>query len=891
MAAFVILMASFAQLQTDVDGEPSRALPSRVNLSAIVPYHMSAGEGMTGEAGLSMIFDYHGQYIMQQDIRNVTKDRQSSDVAELDELIKAAHHSNNLPGKGYQERNFGYGAFSNDWTDDSPRGEMRIGDLYQALSEKHVVLLYMYLDMPPELGSPQPPDPNNPQVPTPPVTAEDLAALERVWRLVVGYDTGREGGSFIIHDPAPSGTGFLGGKSQWIKKDDLDALWTVYEVDGLSFSTQRVGMTAAPWILSDLEKPKTAPAGIPFDVSINVTYNTPSVMSGGPLSTNPNPPNVTLEIPDEYSFVDGEEIMVMDLVVPGSYQTISWKIRAPDRSYTGQDWSFRLNASGTVTINNYPNSHFDRIGQIMTFEVETVGFLNHPPVIVASLVDPEVVPDDGTIFPVVATKVEDEDGNIQTISIDITSIDSSSNPETRMTDDGLNGDEAAGDGIYSYRIRKTIPQGEYIMKITAKDTGGGRAYDNVTLVSEDAASFTSAPEIVDKGVYPFGVPNDGVTTSVVWAIVEDEEDDLERVEVDLTEIGGDSDVRMYDDGTSGDVFADDGNYSVEFTVSPLIELFTYQVEITAEDRAGHETSAKTWVDVILPPVPPMIMGHGLTPESVPNDGTTQVILDVEVEDDNDDIKVVTVDLTSISGSSAKNLNDDGIGSDIEAGDGVWTVSFTVGTSTSPGKKSLTITAKDNTDQYVTSIQTLDVTKANNPPSFGDFSIKNEKNESLTVFSPGETVQIRILAEDEDYEDLDYLTVTLDLTEFDLSTVTLEDDDGDQWFEGDFTIPENISAGNYNFTLTIADPAGRTYDKRIMISVRGSDMVEKDQAFESEYAMYGGIAGLVVLLVLVGGIIYRTSIAKPKRPPMQGMPPRGPPGRSPYGNPYNPNLMR
>jgi len=361
--------------------------------------------------------------------------------------------------------------------------------------------------------------------------------------------------------------------------------------------------------------------------------------------------------------------------------------------------------------------------------------------------------------------------------------------------------------------------------------------------------------------------------------------------VDLTNIGGDSDVRMYDDGTSGDVFADDGNYSVEFTVSPLIELFTYQVEITAEDRAGHESSAKTWVDVILPPVPPMIKDHGLTPESVSNDGTTQVILDVEVEDDNDDVKAVTVDLTSISGPSVKDLNDDGIGSDIEANDGVWTVSFTVGTSTSPGKKSLTITAKDKTDQYVTSIQTLDVTKANNPPSFGDFSIKNEENESLTEFSPGQKVQVRIAAEDEDIEDQDYLTVTMDLTEFDLSTVTLEDDDGDLWFEGDFTIPKNLSAGNYNFTLTIADPAGRTLDKRIMISVKGSEDDAEDQAFDSEYAMYGGIAGLVVLVILVGGIIYRTSIAKPRRPPMQGMPPRGPQGRPPYGNPYNPNLMR
>ena len=307
IAALMLLLAigSLANTGPDVEGAPSRALPSRVNLINPVPYHMRAGEDLTGEAGLSMIFDFHGEYIMQQDIRNVTKGLLGSGVADTEELIKATHYSAGLPQtpRGYSERDMGYGGFYYDWNADDDRVDLKFSDIYTALADRHPVLCYTYLDIPPELNpNPQPPDPNNPQPPDPKVTPEDLAALEKVWRLVVGYDSNQGNGILIIHDPVPSGTGFLGGSSRSITKENFDKLWEVYELDDGRVSTHRYGMTASPWEITDLEHPKSQEAGTEFEITANITYRSPKVMMG----VSVNGPKATLTIPGDFSFVSGD---------------------------------------------------------------------------------------------------------------------------------------------------------------------------------------------------------------------------------------------------------------------------------------------------------------------------------------------------------------------------------------------------------------------------------------------------------------------------------------------------------------------------------------------------------------------------------------------------------
>jgi hypothetical protein len=846
----------------------SRALPSRVNLSSQVPYHPRAGDDLTGEAGLSMIFDYHGPYIMQQDIRNISKGILGSGQADPDELIMAAHYSGNYPisQKGYRERILGYGGFSYDWRDDDDRSEMKFADLYKALSEGHPVLCYMFLDIPPELNpNPQPPDPNNPQPPDPQVTPDDLASLETVWRLVVGYDSTQGNGMLFVHDPVPSGIGYKGGRSVQIPKDDFNKMWNVYIRDGVNIDTHRYGVSAAPWKLDDLQYPDEVDAGTQFEVSANISYWAPSVMAGASVRN----PVSTLSIPEDYSMVSSVSRMPLEISGPRTFQEVSWTVRSPDREVPGQDTGFTLNATGNITVSS--PAHFDRIGTTSSFEVRTLGFLNHPPVIKDSLIDPEMIPDDGSVQPVIAAVAEDEDGNLRTVEIDLSPIGSSSTQ--RMYDDGTNGDDISGDGIYSYQIKGKISVGEYIIKITAKDSKGGRGYDNVTLTVLDSAELTKAPDIVDKGVHPMGIPNDGSTTSIIWAIVEDPEDDLDDVFVDLTSVGGDPEVRMYDDGTSGDLFEDDGNYSVEFTVDPTIAISIYQVEITATDDAGHETTAKTWVDVILPPVGPTILGASPSPEEVDNDGTSPVVLTVNVEDPNKDVEKVWVDLTPINGPEFLYMKDDGIAPDTREDDGTWTVEFTVGSSVSEGLKGqINIIAEDENGLRGTGSFSLRVNKANTPPEIVTYNITDSNGQATTEFSEGDIVALSVVALDEDLEDL---TVRVDLSEFGMSSRTLPFDDGDT-YSGEFTIPANLTPRIYNVTVTVSDMAGSTDSVRIRLTIISTSSEESDELIDPQIVLIISIVGFGLLFILVVAIVMK-SRSSPRKPPVRA-PPGAYPGR-------------
>jgi len=889
LAVLLLALSVQAMISDDAEGDtPTRALPSRINLSNAVPYHMAVSQDLTGEAGLSMVFDDHGPYIMQQDIRNVTKGILGSGVADVEELIRAAHYSSNFftSQKGYRERPLGYGGFMYDWSDDernpSPRFDMRFADLYQAMAEGHPILCYMYLDMPPDLNpNPQPPDPNNPQPPEPKVTPEDLAALDKVWRLVVGYDTNQgSNGVLIVHDPLPAGTGYLGGRAKTITRENFDKLWNVYELEDQRISTHRIGMTAAPWKLNDLEHPASVEAGTDFTISVNITYWAPSVMVGVDVSD----PRAELVIPADYSYVEGKRVTSLSIMGPTTYESVEWTIRAPDRAYAGQDWNFILNATGNVTV--VSPAHHDRIGETAFFEVETYGYLNHPPTITSSLVDPEVIPDDGSVQPLIASAVEDEDGNLQSVTVDLSSVGGSS--QQRMYDDGTNGDETSGDSIYSYRIRKKLQMGEHTFTVTAKDTRGGMDMDNVTLIVEDAALFTNAPDIVDKGVFPMGIPNDGFTTSVIWAVVDDDEGDLERVEADLSEVGGESDARMFDDGTSGDLFADDGNYSLEFTVGPEVELSIYQVGITAYDRAGHETSAKTWVDVILPPVPPFIIGVSPMPDEVPNDGKTPVTLTAAVEDDNGDLERVWVDLTPVKGPQFAYMKDDGIYPDITEDDGTWTIEFTVGRSVSEGLKGkIDVTAEDSAGLTYTASFSLKVLRANTPPEIMNYNITASDGIARTEFTEGETVNIKVQVQDDDGDEL---TVSVDLSEMGGSGIELDDADGDGWFEGSFRIPVNTSGSSYNVTITVSDPDGASDSIRIRIGVRESETASKGSSLSSGTILLLSLGGFAVLLILVLVFMFGRKKTAPTPPGGYGRYRQpGPPG--PYGRPSGAAALR
>jgi len=867
VVAFIMMtsLPLFILGSVGTEGPPTRALPTKVIMTKEVPYHQMSVEDLSGEASLSMVFDYLGPYISQQDIRNVTKGRFESGVAEPDEMVRATHFSDlswySLTQRGYRERGIGYGAFSYDWTDDenapSPRYSSRFTDIYSIIAERHVLVCYMYLDIPPELTpeTPTPPDPGNPEPPTPPVTQEDLAALEKVWRVVVGYDQGQGSGVLYVHDPLPQGTGYLGGPSRVISKGDFDKLWNVTVIEGGSIVKHRLGLSASPWTISELSAPRSAEAATVFHISANITYTAPSILAGESVQT----PTAVLTIPSEFSFEGSEPSIDLSITTPGTYQTVEWSVRAPETTYAGQSITFWLNATGNVVV-----SYRDRIGTSTSFEVNAFGFLNHPPVISSAMADPSDVPDDGSVQPLLTCSATDQDGNLQGVTADLTPIGGSSTQ--KMYDDGTNGDKRSADGTYSYTISREMPQGEHRIEVTAKDTRGAKAVENITLIVEDAAVFTNPPDFVKEGVTPGEVPNDGATVANIWAIVEDVEFDINKVTADMTPVGGDNMFLLYDDGTSGDLFSDDGNFSADFTVPVEVPLGTYQIKLSADDDAGHVSSSSVWMEVVLPPVAPVVVDVVPQPEEVPNDGRTKVVLTALVTDDNDDVDEVYVDLGPVMGSERTPMKDDGKSPDGKAGDEVWSVEFVVSTSTSPGKKSrIEVTAVDSNGLVGTGAFSLEVTKANTPPTIEDSRLFGESMEPRDDFHPGDMVTIVLNVSQTEQ---DVLSAEMDLSQIGLSVVDLNDEGlapdveaGDLQFTGSFEIPENMALGVYYINLTVTDPYG------------GSDKVELQlkvvKKTDGKTPLSGGLTfwlpvGLgIVLLIALLALFVRAYLSKPK----------------------------
>lgn len=895
----LIMIASGISLFTGhSDGFVSKGYATRINLSSIIPYHAQSAEEMTGEACLQMTFDYYGPSITQQDIRNVTTGRLESGVADPEDLVRASHFSSqslakaNSRQRGYSERALGYGGFYYDWTNSdrnpSPRFNSRFTDLYTALTNGFPVLLNMYKDIPPVIDpNPSGPniDPNNPQpnpeIPDPQVTPEELAALEKVWRMMVGYDVSIGNGEIILHDPLPEGSGYLGGPEVRLKREDFDRMWnvTVFIDGGLDLDTHRIGVAASPWSI-DLELPSNekVQAGTNFEIEANITYSAPIAMEGIAVQD----PSAVLSIPDEYELVSGGQVRSISLGGPRSWTVVNWTVKAPDKSYTDQDVTFNLNTSGQV-VSSSP-AYRDLIGYGISFQVRTTGYLNHPPVISSASVTPDRIPDDGSILPQITCRVDDVDGNLNQVTIDLSKAGGI--PTQRMYDDGQSGgDEEAGDGIYSYMIRKDLSKGTKVLVITATDMKQGEATAEVTLEVADASEFTEAPVFLDYGVIPEGVPNDGFTTSLLWAVVEDPENDIHSVYADLTQLGGDKSQRLYDDGTSGDVFSGDHNYSVDFTAGPEVPLARYDVPITAEDDAGHFTVATLEVEVIVPPVPPQVEDVMAEPNSVPNDGKTKTIITALVTDLNDDVMEVHANLLSIQGAKKVLMTNDGIYPDENGEDDVWTLEITVSISATTGPRKIKITAEDNFGGSDSKDLTLTIVQANNPPDIVDYRLDKTtavKGDEITVF-----VNVTDL-------DNDIASVEVDLSELNLGKVSLNDNgqfpdavSADLLYSGSFVLEGNISAGDYNITITVRDFAGDHKTVKTIITIEG----EEDSAvLPLNRELFIGIPvglGFLLLVILVFFLIRKQRTPSP--PPQYRPPPQGYGPRPSYGT--RPSQMR
>jgi hypothetical protein len=254
--------------------------------------------------------------------------------------------------------------------------------------------------------------------------------------------------------------------------------------------------------------------------------------------------------------------------------------------------------------------------------------------------------------------------------------------------------------------------------ISARALDNNNTYSPIVTISIVVFNLNYPPYIRTAFVTPSQVYNDGSKVTIIATVVDDNGlDDIDFVHVDLSEIGKSSIQPMFDDGTHGDAVANDGNFSYELTIGAQVKQGTKIFVVTACDHAGETATTAIKLTVVQTNYPPKIKTLRATPKVVLNDGKSATLIEVEVTDPNElvDIKEVTINLTAIGKDARAVMRDDGIGDDVIAGDGWYSLKVTILADTPPGIKELEVTVTDLAGATATGNVTIEIREAA-PPS-------------------------------------------------------------------------------------------------------------------------------------------------------------------------------
>jgi hypothetical protein len=175
------------------------------------------------------------------------------------------------------------------------------------------------------------------------------------------------------------------------------------------------------------------------------------------------------------------------------------------------------------------------------------------------VIPPKAPPDDRTIITLTA-KVSDPSGldNVRGVRADLSAIDKL--PNMMLVDTGLWGDIKSSDGVFTLQtnVGYGVQSGAKDIPVAVANKSGWVA------IGRTNVEVQSNPVISDGKATPPSVRADGVTEVLLTARVENpgRQEDLREVAVDLTSIGLESNVRMWDDGSRGDIKAGDMAFSV-----------------------------------------------------------------------------------------------------------------------------------------------------------------------------------------------------------------------------------------------------------------------------------------------------------------------------------------
>jgi hypothetical protein len=167
------------------------------------------------------------------------------------------------------------------------------------------------------------------------------------------------------------------------------------------------------------------------------------------------------------------------------------------------------------------------------------------------------------------------------------------------------------------------------------------------------------------------------------------------VTADLSSIGGSSPQTLFDDGSHGDVTANDNVFSFSATVPLNTTSGIKSIPATITDAQSRTGSATVSLTVTPLSTPPTGTGSANPSSLQVGDSTLLTVAVTSGVNPPSSTLSVTGDLTSIGGSSSQQFYDDGTNGDATAHDNVFSFRTTIPVAITAGSKSLPISISDD----------------------------------------------------------------------------------------------------------------------------------------------------------------------------------------------------
>ncbi|MBD8524836.1 choice-of-anchor X domain-containing protein [Pseudomarimonas arenosa] len=296
-----------------------------------------------------------------------------------------------------------------------------------------------------------------------------------------------------------------------------------------------------------------------------------------------------------------------------------------------------------------------------------------------------------------------------------------------LFDDGRYGDAVAGDGLFSYRenIASALSAGSVTVRAWVTDAQGRRAESTqtVSIVTGDPApppntglSLSSTPVAAEAG--------QSIVLSAVVTAASNPTSTRIRVNADLRQIGGRRSQRFSDDGSNGDLIANDDRHSFAISLPSSLTAGDYRLPITVSDRQGRSGSSELLLTVSTsappPPPPPAPTAPSGTAQITPQSQQAgqSILLQVSVTPGSQPSSTglqVLADLGALGGSVTAALNDSGQSGDASAGDLVFSLSTEIAAATPAASYTLRVTIRDAEGRQGLAFANLSVTAPTPPP--------------------------------------------------------------------------------------------------------------------------------------------------------------------------------